>query len=412
MILKIKFIFIFYLLIMSVYSDGIKMLVNYIRHGSRTPGKIYPEVKHLFDKMDEKKLTLPGFKQMLILGKFQRSKLKQAYYKNLLDIDKIPEQVLIFSSPSTRAVESSVAYSLGLLPEYIYKLHYLDKLAGNNNDIKPPILDNYELNIPSFNIIIEDEKEDILFHAHKRCNNILNPTKVKPEFNYLTPEDRKELYEYLSLLFPRTLHSPDIFHDKLARSIYSTIRCINKNYSRHSYNLPEDLENKLSKLFNYYNFFYKHENEEVARLAASAFFEHLLLLFEHRINNTGLDNVIHLKSLQYNDLRYVTYSGHDGNLIAIMRTLVSDDKLKQYFDEYEKYKNLINLCFGSNIEFHLVEKNSEYYVRILINEQELLQGLYSHDKQIPYKLEEGIRYSDFKIFVKERIIENYNKCDN
>jgi hypothetical protein len=114
------------------------MHVNFIRHGSRTPGKIYKEVNsHFGDKTYLKKLTLNGFKQMILLGKYIRKHIIEK--NNLIDLNNISKEFLIFSSPSNRAVESSVAYSQGLFPEAIFKTYYIGDDKYNSNG-RPPII--------------------------------------------------------------------------------------------------------------------------------------------------------------------------------------------------------------------------------------------------------------------------------
>jgi hypothetical protein len=33
-------------------EEDVIMIVNFLRHGSRTPGKMFPEIKNLFHKMN------------------------------------------------------------------------------------------------------------------------------------------------------------------------------------------------------------------------------------------------------------------------------------------------------------------------------------------------------------------------
>ena len=108
----------------------VKMIVNIIRHGARTPTEMRPEFEKYFATSDPGKLTYNGFRQMVMLGRVLRNRYinsKSKEYANLIDIEKIREQFLLISSPNPRAIESGIAYSLGLFPEYVYKLYCIQK---------------------------------------------------------------------------------------------------------------------------------------------------------------------------------------------------------------------------------------------------------------------------------------------
>ena len=68
-------------------------------------------------------------------------------------LNNISHEFLIFTSPSQRSVDSSIAYGLGLFPEKMFKIYDFNN-KEINREAAPPIGEN-ELDKDYFNIIIK-----------------------------------------------------------------------------------------------------------------------------------------------------------------------------------------------------------------------------------------------------------------
>ena len=125
----------------------VKMIINLFRHGARTPTKMRPEFGKFFTTSEPGKLTQNGFRQMVMLGKVLRDLYvnnKSPEFEKFIELEKINEQFLLISSPYPRAIESGIAYSLGLFPEYLYKIYDVNNLLQEDNPIPPIIMDKPE----------------------------------------------------------------------------------------------------------------------------------------------------------------------------------------------------------------------------------------------------------------------------
>ena len=408
-------------------KSEVKMIINLFRHGARTPTKMRPEFGKYFTESEPGKLTQNGFRQMVMLGKVLRNLYvnnKAPEFKNFIDINKINEQFLLISSPYPRAIESGVAYSLGLFPEYIYKIHDLNNLLQDDNSL-PPILENKSdemthLTGKQFNFLIENKDRDVIFHS-RRCvfpeHIYSESSSIKYELNddFILDEDRKLIYEFYKDHFNVTLAGLDHngLTDKLARSLYTGLRCINFNI-KNKITIPKSIHVNLKKIFAYYLFKKRTDNDEVTKIASSPFLDHLLEFFDHKVLNReeNLD-FYHLKDFCYKDLRFVSYSGHDYNLVALIKNLLQMDTISHYINNIHLYHKHLIIPFGSTFDFHLIKySNGEFYVKMFLNGEEIFEKIRSHtiDGEIIYEKEKGIPYKTFRKIIKGRIFEKYKHC--
>jgi hypothetical protein len=428
---KFKILLVLIIAISLVQTERkVKMIVNFIRHGARAPSSITQEAKKYFPGITEsKKLTNSGFRQMVLLGKALRKKYLQSNLEELIGFfneSKSHEQFLLISSPVPRAIESGVAYTLGLLPEHIYNIYDSGDIIHNELNINPPILfsDN-DLNLSEeifskfYNFIIENRQRDILFHSTK-CLDLINVKEKNNKKNSqtLNDEEKKILYNYLVKHFNETLSDYDFeqFDEKLAKKLTSNIRCINFNYKSNNIKIPDFINKIFLKLLGNYMVNIKHDDHNT-KLSSSSFFEHLIHLFNHKVKKkeTILD-LHHLSKFNYTDLRLITFSGHDTNLGSLIKNLLHIDTINEYLKNIEKYEEILLIPFASNIDFHLIEDNSynitQYFVRVFLNGKEIFEKMRSHEegKYILYRKERGIPYHTFIKILKSRINKSYKNC--
>jgi hypothetical protein len=426
--------FLFFLFLIFIKSEietnlkpEVKMIVNLIRHGARTPSKMRPEFGKYFTTAEPGKLTLNGFRQMVMLGRVLRDRYinnKSGKFANFIDIEKIREQFLLISSPNPRAIESGIAYSLGLFPEYVYKIYDVNNLNQEDDPIPPIIEHNSEeiekLTEKHFNFIIENRDRDVMFHS-RRCKfpedvyQESSSTNYEANYGVISEDERKLIYNYYKEHFNITLYGLDHngLTDKLAHSLYTGLRCINFNI-RNKISIPNKIHLILKKIFAYYLFMKRTDNDEITKITSSPFLDHLLEFFDHKVLNIeeNLD-FYHLGKFGYRDLRFVSYSGHDYNFVGLIKNLIRLDTISHYINNIHLYHKHLIIPFASNFDFHLIKwPNGEYYVKMFLNGEEIFEKIRSHtfDGEIIYDKEKGIPYKIFKKILKGRIFEKYNEC--
>lgn len=425
--MKILLFFISCISLLTTYKNFYEtvMIVNLIRHGARTPSKIRPEFQKFFPSMEKGKLTSSGFRQMVLLGKVLRKKYlenKTPEFKNFFDLGKLKDQFLLISSPYPRAIESGLGYSLGLLPEYIYNIYDTTHRFTEENPVPPILKDKPEefeqLSKDTYNFIIENRERDVVFHS-RRCTfpeHIYKKEAKEKNYEYLSTEEKSLVYDFYREHFNETLSEIDVsqFTDKLARSLYTAVRCINFNSKENMINIPDSTHLILKKLFAHYLFLKRTDNEEITKITSSPFLEHLLHFFDHKTKNmqTKID-FYELGNFNYTDLKFVTYSGHDYNFVGLIKNLLDLNTILHYINNIETYEKLLIVPFASTLDFHLIKDSlGVFYVKIFLNGEELFEKMRSHREngEIIYEKSKGIPYQQFKKLLKSRIFKDYHHC--
>jgi hypothetical protein len=151
---------------------------------------------------------------MNILGKYYR---KNYIDSGLLDLNlnNFPHEFLIISSPHQRSIDSSIAFSMGLFPEKMYKIYDFNNI-DSRRESNPPIIKNIEKDFyhdekEYFNLVIDNKKKNTLFHA-KKCkfeDSELNFKKIK-NINLLSQEERNLVLDFLKSHFSTTLKDTNL----------------------------------------------------------------------------------------------------------------------------------------------------------------------------------------------------------
>jgi hypothetical protein len=441
------------------------MVINLLRHGARNPNKFIKEVEEYFINNIPGKLTLNGFQQMKNLGRSVRKIYIENHFKNeslnnFLNITNINKEFLLISSPVDRAIESGISYSNGFLPNNDFNLIDL-----TNNDINyesksvlnkkhKSLLKEEDKHSNKFNFLIENKNRDVIFHS-KRCifpeeiysqskdNNDRSDSKNKNKsksdinYNYLNLTEKEEIFYFLKSQFKKTFENFHIenFTDKYARSLFSIIRCTNENSKNKKLNFPKKIENSLIRLFGKFLYLEKSKTEEIDKITVSPFFDHIKNFFDFKIKKINDEingkkkeknfcNFWKLENYQYNEeIKMVTYSGHDYNFIGIFKNLLQTERLKFYLENSEKYEKFILFPFASSLDFHLVKdfKSGKYYVKIFLNWEEVFEYIRTGEfevnengefieKEIIYEKGVGIEYEVFIKIINNRIFEKYHEC--
>jgi hypothetical protein len=375
-------------------------------------------------------LTANGFKQMVLLGKT----IRQRYINklNFLNLDNIDEEFMLISSPYDRALESGVGYVLGLLPEYTYHIYDSNNINRELfNNVYPPIILGQENStevkemMKGYNFVIENDERDLLFHS-RRCKFNKDKDKNKllnQSYQFLKQEEREEIYDHFAKTLNVTLKDirKEEFSDKLARSLFVAMECVNVNYKEEDmpFKIPDHLRLVLRKLFAQYLYLKRTDNDEITKITSSPFFEHLYEFFAIKVgsmtNNKNFTQFFEFKNKKFENLKFVSYSGHDYNMISLIKNLLSSKTLNRYLDDFEQYQNLLLVPFGSNFDFILYKnRNNEIYVKILLNGKEIFEHIRSEDEfkkeDYEYEKNKGIKWEVFEKILKSRIHHDFHSC--
>lgn len=398
-------------------DDGdLVMVINLVRHGSRTPVSYLPELEPYFHRYNTGALTYNGWRQQILVGKYMRNKYITNSYKKgktLVDPSKASSQFLIFSSPYARTIDTSCAFTLGLLPDHNFNLvnYYTGPYA--NQDV-PPIKD-LRLDNPTFNMILPDKFRDVLFHGRK-CRFKGPGFEDKDVGELLDREEKRILYVYLKEQFPITFLNMtyENMNESMVKSMHSAIKCANFNFENDVFPADAKTIEVLNKFLIRFYYDKKLKNDNITKMISSQFFDHVLSLMEHKIK--GVEKPLdfyNLTTYNYTDLRLVTYSGHDINLIGFLKNIVNEQTLESYKKDPNKYVSFLAPDFASSIELLLFKYDDGYHVKILYNGRESIQSLRSVPGfgEINYIPKKGIPYPQFKKLFESRIYPNYDECD-
>jgi len=419
-------------------EEKVFMIVNLLRHGARSPNRFIKEIEHLFPGLIPGKLTLNGFRQMTNLGRSIRKIYLENYHnktslRNFLDETNIKNEFLLISSPYDRAIESAIGYAHGFLPNNEFNIidltdlnkNYDSKSLYHKND--PSSLGDLSSEDKIYNLIIENKNRDVLFHA-KKCEypaHVYTHEKIAKNFSFLKEEEKASVYDFYRKSMNITFQNitQEVFSDKIARSLYVLMRCANANSKNKFFEIPKHIKTSLEKLFGKYLYTVRTNNEDITKISASPFFDHIVNFFDHKIFNDDLENNFinfwDLKQLNYTNLKIVTYSGHDYNFIGIFKNLLHPKTLEIYLNNVEKYRDFVIFPFASNMDFHLIKNNKDgkFYVRIFVNGKEILEKVRSgtldengNEMEIDYNLKTGLEYKTFRTILSSRIFEKYDEC--
>jgi hypothetical protein len=162
-------------------------------------------------------------------------------------------------------------------------------------------------------------------------------------------------------------------------------------------------------------------SDEMTKIESTIFFKHLISFYEKKINKK--------ESGDDDDLKLVTYQGHDYNLISLIKNLLDPQSLESLIKnaEDEDIFDFLIPSYASLFEFHLMRETNEnkYYIKILYDGEEifltpelgrkrftginfLLRKV--NGKTLTYHPEKGISFDDFKSLLESRISNDYKDC--
>jgi hypothetical protein len=389
-----------------------------VRHGARTPLKNWDQFGKYFPTVSQGQITTNGWRQEILLGKYIRHKyILNKYndeYKDFINLDRLHEEFLLISSPTQRTIDSAIGYSLGLFPDHIFKI--IDSNYDNyKNDDTPPI-HGYAHHTPFFNFLIGKKHVDALFHGRK-C--------VFPEHVNLGKEDHDHMTHFLNMtekikvqsffksVFPNTTKFDDLNNEKVFKSMYNSIRALNYQFKEEIILVPEEIAKILNKLVALESYKKKIINDNMLKLMSTEFFEHMIKALDYKINsrlNKQENKEINFYNVTLDNLKFLSFVGHDFNIIGFIKNLLDQDLLEEYLMNQIHQNEIFYFLmpkFGSLFEIHLYEFNGEFYIKLFLNG---LQQFLKLRNNLNYDIKMGIPYSKFRALLESRLFHDYKHC--
>ena len=395
------------------------MLVSIHRHGARSPEKFFNAT---WFPEGRKQLTPLGVHQMQNLGFFYRNR-----YFNQLSITNNPKTYPVYiSSPLKRTLESAKNVYKGLFP---------NENPMEFNEIPVEINANWSWDTlqtaknstknHGFPIFVQKEDSDFLFHGFK--HNVCKKAAVQMEKKTSSDEAMKKLSELRKTLFPILSESlkkgmgieldPQKMSFSNMKGIYDVLVSTKAHEVKVDFGLSQENFKKLAKERRDFIFNYKLGDPNVIQLSTNVFLSLLRNFFQekkrifsseiHKNGNNLLKNHENGDNYKQTSLinsnltqNMVLFSGHDTVINLILNALLN----KQ---EKEELGELLDIQYGSHLDFELFEENGYFYVQTYLNEKIL--NISNCNKGIAGKC----KLEDFDSFLKARLLENLEEeCGN
>ena len=405
-------IFILFIFFMSLNSK-LHMLISMHRHGARSPKKFFNSSWFPLGKMQ---LTPIGKIQMQNLGHFYRTK----YFESLKMNENTRTYPLYISSPVKRCLDSAKNLYLGLYPDETIKDYneipiefkrslLLHELKSEKNE--------------GFPIFVQDKASDFLFHGFKtnicgKCGQLMKSKIKSLEAIEKLEELRVTFFPILSQSLKKTMDielDPNEMTYSHMKGIYDVIVSCKTHGIPVDFRLNQGQFTRLTKERRNFIHNYKLGEPELIKLATSRFFDILKQLLSEKRKNLMSERHNHDFSLVKQienatsshpfsaitpniNTNMVLFSGHDTMMILILNAMITKE-------EKERLADLIDLKYGSHIDFELIEEENELFVRVYLNEKLV------HLEKCKGGMNGKCRLQEFDRFLKERIEEDWeNEC--
>jgi hypothetical protein len=392
------------LLVPAIKSGELLGVVEVNRHGARTPQN-FPELSEkLFFGSKDMSLTINGFRQEQILGKY----VKQKYIKDYPLISKVykKDEFQIISSPTQRTIFSAAGFLSGLYPDYTMKMNY----DGHNNMLSetPLPLSISKEHLKEIPLEVCDVSKDSLFFALD-CNfkgkNIKRLLRQSEISIFTFREDQlsnaiKELEVFLRIPSATHITGNDLLKSK---NIENELKNLVKYYFPYVNHFKSQLKTlsdeswktiKRLVLNDWYSF--RLKENKLMKMTTSAFFEKLKIFISDLIDKNKQPH-----------LKYQVISGHDTLLVNIISNILEKDFLvKKILNAVEDDSdfNFVVPPFASNLffEFH---KEDDLKVKVIYDGWNITPNIiYNTEKNPLMNLETFMKLLDTLIEEEYKLI--------
>lgn len=420
--ISLTLLFLFLLVNSNLYSSKVTEIigvVELIRHGARTPKTFMEASAKLYFGSRKTQLTVNGYRQHILLGRFLRRQYLHGDKEKLLSKKFNPTEIRVISSPRQRTIFSASANVMGIFPNSIPKILYVDKNLKNND--LPPI-NNYKADKQDgkeFNIHVLSYKNDHIFHSlncrrkgaiktikeQMKKENIFNLSKQeisdatldilqKYNFMFASKSSFKTNAEFME--FQRNYYKR-AFKQSFFKKLVEFIRPF--KYHHNSYNKlkPESLKTIERFLINS-RYETRIKDSKELKLASSAQIIEIIDFFEKRIANKNKEKLLIM-------------SGHATNLVNFISNIIDPVLLRKLIDNSLKnirdFKFLIPPLASSLIlELHRSKKDGKYLINIVFNGESINIIKFRTNVKF-YKDVNGLDYNDFLALLKSRVEKSY-----
>jgi hypothetical protein len=393
-------------------------IVEIFRHGARAPHTEFSNTKKLYFGSRRTQLTINGFRQHILLGRWLRRRYVFGDIYKLFDENHFSSKkdIVIYSSPTQRTIFSVAAHILGLFPQITVKLDFYDHDEIKTNDI-PPIFKFKEKNKDNEILInVINPNKNSLFKA-LRCR--------RPGGSRILYEEveKKDIYEIgfneMKLAVNDILKNYGDFYknkdferkyltkqNKYSAQTLNNLGDVLRQYNYHNQLDFSDLKlsdlsiNTLKK--NRMNYFYNHRLEEskYKKLYVSRMFRMISDYLEKIIKGKGHEKML-------------IFSGHDSNVSDVIGNLMSPQFLRETIFKGLKSEAAYNFIvppLASSILIEIIQEvghDDDYFIRFYYDGEEITKNFMNN---IDYNDDLGaLDFHQFKDLLISRIDEDYTK---
>ena len=415
---KISILFIFIIALSNVAlficsaNPNIKILgvVEITRHGAKAPLVRFTHNKNLYFGTKRSQLTINGFRQHILLGRWIRRRYVEGDVYKLFekDMNKFnPKEIKVITSPLQRTIFSACAHILGLFPKAIIKPYFEGHPEVKTNDT-PPIekyhSDNRDGKEITVNVI--NDNFDNLFRAYL-CKRIglgvfVNKEMQKEEIFKIGDRELKtsikNIVENYGVYFKTQNYKIEKkkYTTKTLLSMIKFLFPVQYHKDNDSLLKKDTLKTIKKRMLN--RFYGKRLNDsDGKKLYCSRMFDMILDFFNDKIEGKGIEKML-------------IFSGHDFNLMNILSNLMDSTFLKEkIFSSIDNMDDYLFLLppLASSFLIELIEVNgyNTKFVRIIYNGVEIFKNFAKKvDLNCDLKL---LEYNGFRNLLLSRIDFSY-----
>ena len=395
-------------------------VVEIFRHGARAPKTNFSSGPKLYFGSKRSQLTINGFRQQILLGRWLRRRyIYGDSYKLLSESSLKQNEFIIYSSPTQRAIFSSSAHLLGFLPQTTIKINFLGQQEVKTNDI-PPIT-NFKLRKSYKEIVVNvvDPNNDSMFKPQvcrrkESMLNLIEEINKKDIFSI----SQKELKFAIDDILEKygEFYENKTFHKEFLEdgNKYSSLTLTNlvdvlRQYKYHNNIEFDDLKLDSISLValkkNRLNYFYNHRLDD--SLGKKLYVSHMFSLIEEFFEKKLKNNT---------EVKMIMFSGHDNNIVDVISNLLDSNFLRNIIFKAVKsrkdyYFVVPPLASSIVIELVKVEGHELPFIKFLYNGDEITSHFAQH---LEYEEDLGLlSYKGFMKLLSSRISDEFRslKCN-
>jgi len=405
----------------KVDSEKLIGIIHIINHGASTPVYYYDKAKDIFSPHPSGILTPKGVKQMKVLGRYIKSKYFTMSRGNSLIENNEITNYLALSLGLPRCINSAISHLQSIFPNDVVAFeNYHFPNNENKLEITKPNLDHY-FDFKNFvNKTAANNIKDVMINFMNFKNDkLLSPRKCfkfnNTGLNYIDEgtikSDRDIIVNSLNSTFPYLITDliENNFDLEIVSRIYDFLNSIsyhNSQLFKSDFNLTKILAKY--KILNQYKYL---DNDEDLKILTSNLFDLFIESFDYIVNYEKGNIRRNSHETNYNTLFIF---GDEKIFIDIFNNLIDIDYLNSLISSDEMDENFNDEFlppFASHLVFELIENEDNFYVKIIYNGEEIFSNPNKlkklKNRTIPYILERGIKYEDFKELILSRINEKY-----